>query len=98
MLRQIRYTAAALVFALSPLYIQPTQADADVDHAWEQQYKHHANHDGHGSEDPVILSFSTVGDSRQDSKKTRSHDPARLRSGQKLVAEYQGVVQNHPLC
>lgn len=65
-MRQIRYMAAALFIALSPPHIQPAQADADVDHAWEQQYKHHTNHNGHESEDPVVLSFSTMGVSRQD--------------------------------
>ena len=49
MLRQMRYTATAMVFALSPLSIQTAHADAE----WR--------------EDPVVLSFSTVGDSRQDS-------------------------------
>jgi len=68
MLKKIRYTAAALVFALSPLYIQPVQADAVMDQPWQQQYNNHSNHGGHEQEDPVILSFSTVGDSRQDPK------------------------------
>ena len=68
MLRKFCYTATALAFALSPLYMQSAQADADVDHGWQQQYTHHVNHDGVENADPVILSFSTVGDSRQDLK------------------------------
>ena len=46
MFKHIRYTATALVFALSPLSIQAVYADA-------------------ANADPAILSFSTVGDSRQ---------------------------------
>ena len=50
--RQILNTATALVFALSTMYMQPVHADAD------DMYR----------ADPAILTFSTVGDSRQDPK------------------------------
>ena len=58
--RQIFHTASALVFALSSLYIQNVHADAD---------------DMHHREDAVVLTFSTVGDSRQDPKNA---DPTTL--------------------
>ena len=50
--RQIVNTATALVFALSSMYMQAAHADA------EDMYR----------VDPVVLTFSTVGDSRQDPK------------------------------
>lgn len=50
--RQILNTATALVLALSSMYMQPVHADAD------DMYR----------ADPAILTFSTVGDSRQDPK------------------------------
>ena len=57
--KQIFHTATALVFALSSLSIQNVHADADAMHR----------------EDAVVLSFSTVGDSRQDPKNA---DPTTL--------------------
>ena len=49
MQKEIRYAAMAMAFALSPLYLHTAQA-----------------HDDHRfNADPVVLSFSTVGDSRQ---------------------------------
>jgi hypothetical protein len=81
MLRTIRYTVTAMVFALSPLYMQPAQADADVDHGLQQQYNHHANHEDRDF-DPVFLSFSTVGDSRQDSNPAKADPTTQPVSGQ----------------
>ena len=52
MLKQMRYTATAIAFALAPLSIQAVYAhDEDGDH--------------YDRYDPVVVSFSTVGDSRQ---------------------------------
>ena len=55
MLRQMRFTATAMLFALSPISIQAVHADNDA-------------------ADPTILTFSTVGDSRQDSNPDKA-DP-----------------------
>jgi hypothetical protein len=60
MQRQIMNTAMALVFALSTIYVQAVHADAD------DRYR----------ADPVVLSFSTVGDSRQDSNPAKA-DPTQ---------------------
>jgi len=73
MLRKVRYTATAMAFVLSPLFAQQARADADVDHGWHQRYNHYANHDDQDF-DPIVLSFSTVGDSRQDSNPAKA-DP-----------------------
>lgn len=61
MLGKIGFTAAFVALTLTPLYLQPVQADTHID----RQY---SDHDDADRDDPVILSFSTVGDSRQDPK------------------------------
>ena len=59
MLKRIRHGAMAMAFALAPLYVQV--AHADHRDFWEHR-------------DPVVLSFSTVGDTRQDSNPAKA-DP-----------------------
>ena len=61
MLRKIRYTATAMAFALSPLCVQMAQAHEDA----------------RFNADPVVLSFSTVGDSRQDINPAKKADPTQ---------------------
>ena len=63
MLRRFSFAATALALAIC---VQPVYAAADADNGWQKQYNHHKNHDGDAEYDPVVLSFSTVGDSRQD--------------------------------
>ena len=61
MLIKIRYTAMAMAFALSPLCVQMAQAHEDASF----------------NADPVVLSFSTVGDSRQDINPAKKADPTQ---------------------
>lgn len=81
MLRNISYTATAMVFALSPLCAQI--AHADTDDGW-RQYGRHVNHDEKDL-DPLVLSFSTVGDSRQDSNPAKADPTTQPVPGQDQI-------------